>query len=310
MPRREYDLIIEDEDELEDIVQALNATVRRQIMSLLRVSSLSIADLAKKLKMPISTVSFHVNILRKAGFVSVTVKKHSRGNAKLISRQIDRLSIDFREETNDERAQQICMEIPIGSFTDAKVEPGCGLADENRIIISDDLPSAFYSPMRLGAQIVWLSKGYLEYKIPNYMLKNKKVKTVMLSMELCSEAPNYCSDWASDITFWLNGEEVATYFSPGDYGDHRGRLNPSWWSDHSTQYGVMKSLKITNDGTYLDEDAVNTHTIESLGLLKGDFITFRIGIKEDARHQGGMNLFGEKFGDFAQGLLYTVEYTV
>lgn len=310
MPRREYDLMIEDEEALEDIVQALNTSVRRKIMAILRDSSYSIADLAKKLDMPISTVSFHVNILRKAGFVHVTVKKHSRGKAKLISRQIDRFSLDFREAQNEEKVHQICMEIPIGSFTDAKIAPGCGIASERGIIIADDLPSVFYSPMRLSAEMVWFSKGYLEYRIPNYMLKGKNVKTVMLSMEICSEAPNYCADWESDITFWLNGEEITTYLSPGDYGDHRGRLNPEWWSNHSTQYGVMKTIKITNDGSYLDEVAVNTHTIEKLGLLEGDYITFRIGIKEDARHQGGLNLFGTKFGDFAQGLLYTVEYTV
>ena len=140
------------------------------------------------------------------------------------------------------------------------------------------------------------------------MLKDKKVNAVVLSMELCSEAPNYRNDWESDITFWINGTEVATYLSPGDFGGRRGRLNPDWWSDYSTQFGNMKTLRITQDGVFLDETRTDWRTIDKLKLQQGDYITFRIGIKEDAKHQGGLNLFGEKFGDFSQGLLYMVDY--
>ena len=88
MAKREFDLLIDQEDCLDDIMQALSASVRRKMMCLLRSSCYSIAELAKLLKLPVSTVSFHVNILRKAGLVSVTVKRNSRGNAKIISRQL------------------------------------------------------------------------------------------------------------------------------------------------------------------------------------------------------------------------------
>ena len=96
--------------------------------------------------------------------------------------------------------------------------------------------------------------------------------------------------------------------SPGDFGGRRGRLNPAWWSDYSTQYGVIKSLLITQDCVYLDETPVSTQTVKKLGLQEGDYFTFRIGIKPDAKHQGGLNLFGERFGDYAQGLVYSVDY--
>ena len=308
MAEREFRLKIDDEEVLDQIVQALNASVRRKIMCLLRSSCYSIAELAKLLKLPISTVCFHLNILRKAGFVSVTVKKNTRGNAKLIARQIDRLSIDFLPEDYENRQHQFSQEIPLGSFFDARVEAGCGMASEKEIIVSDDLPGAFFSPERYDAQIIWFSKGYLEYRVPNYMLKDKQVSAVSFSMELCSEAPNYRNDWESDITFWVNGVELATYLSPGDFGGRRGRLNPDWWSDFSTQYGIMKTLRITRECVYLDETAVNTYTIDKLRLKEGDYITFRIGVKEGARHQGGVNLFGEKFGDYSQGLVYSVDY--
>lgn len=307
MSVREYDLQINDEEKLPDIIQALNASVRRKMMSLLSRSSYSIADLAKILKLPISTVSFHVNILRKAGFVNVTVKRNTRGNAKIISRQIDRFSLGFLLDTQT-KSKTFSMEIPLGSFCDAQIEAGCGMANGSNIIIADDTPGVFFSPERYSAQIIWFAKGYLEYRIPNYMMRDKKVNAVTFSMELCSEAPNYRNDWESDITFWVNGQEVATYVSPGDFGGRRGRLNPPWWSDFSTQYGIIKTIRITNECVYLDENAVSTLNIGKLGLQAGDYITLRIGIKKDAHHQGGLNLFGEQFGDYAQGLVFTVDY--
>lgn len=308
MAQREIDLLIEDESELDDIIQALNTPVRRKIMSLLRSSSYSIAGLARKLKLPISTISFHVNILKIAGFITVTVKRNTRGNAKLIARHVDRLSIDFVTEPHASKKQQFVQQIPLGSFTDAKVEAGCGMASERGIIVADDMPGAFYSPERISAQIIWFSKGYLEYRIPNYMLKDKNVNAVTLSMELCSEAPNYNNEWESEIAFGINQVEVATYLSPGDFGGRRGRLNPEWWSDYSSQYGLIKTIRITNECVYLDETPVSTYNIEKLKLTEGDYFVFRIGVKEDAHHKGGVNIFGEKFGDFAQGLMYMVDY--
>lgn len=309
MAIREFHLRIDDEEHLQDITQALSASVRRKIMSMLSESAYSIADLAKKLKLPISTVSFHINILRKAGFVTVTVKKNTRGNAKLVSRQIDHFSLNFVMGNQVKDSQTFSMEIPIGSYSDAQIEASCGMANTNSIIIADDAPGVFFSPERFSAQIIWFSKGYLEYRVPNYMLKDKHVNSIMFSMELCSEAPNYKNDWESDITFWVNGVEVATYVSPGDFGGRRGRLNPEWWSDFSTQYGIIKSLRITRDYVYLDETPVSTQNIEKLKIQDGDYITLRIGIKKDAKHQGGLNLFGERFGDYAQGLIYSVNYS-
>ena len=306
---RDFRLQIDEEEKMANVIYALNAQPRRNIMSLLRSSSYSVVELSRLLKLPISTVSFHLNILRKADLVSIVVKKNTRGNAKIVSRKVDSILLDLISNKQNVKSQHFAQEIPLGSFTDAHVEAGCGMASEESIIIADDLPGAFFSPERYKAQIIWFSKGYLEYKVPNYMIKDKKLNSITFSMELCSEAPNYRNDWESDITFWINGIEVATYVSPGDFGDRRGRLNPAWWSDFSTQYGIIKNLSITEKGVYLDENLVSTRNIKSLGIQDGDNIVFRIGIKDNARHQGGINLFGEKFGDFSQGLVYMADYS-
>lgn len=305
---RNIDLSLADEETLGEVVQALNTKTRRDIMRMLYSASFSVAEIAKQLKLPVSTVSFHLNILRKAGFITVTVKHNTRGNAKLVSRKVDNVNINFLQDFEKRPSSQEIMEIPLGSYTEAKVSGNCGMASESGIIVGDDMSGAFFSPLRSQAQIIWFSKGFIEYRVPNYLLKDKKVNSVLFSAELCSEAPNYRNDWKSDISFWINGVEVATWLSPGDFGGRRGRLNPVWWSDYSTQYGMIKTLRVTDECVYLDETPVSTYNIKKLKLAEGDYITLRIGVKEDAKHQGGMNIFGEKFGDFSQGLIYMVDY--
>ena len=51
-------------------------------------------------------------------------------------------------------------------------------------------------------------------------------------------------------------------------------------------------------------------TLADLRLSKQDFISLRVGVSADSEHVGGLNLFGEKFGDFAQGIVMRVGYTL
>ena len=179
---RDFRLQIDEEEKMANVIYALNAQPRRNIMSLLRSSSYSVVELSRLLKLPISTVSFHLNILRKADLVSIVVKKNTRGNAKIVSRKVDSILLDLISNKQNVKSQHFAQEIPLGSFTDAHFAAGCGMASEESIIIADDLPGAFFSPERYKAQIIWFSKGYLEYKIPNYMIKDKKLNSITFSM--------------------------------------------------------------------------------------------------------------------------------
>ena len=60
-------------------------------------------------------------------------------------------------------------------------------------------------------------------------------------------------------------------------------------------------------GCYEDDIKCSEQSLTTLHLDKGNYISFRLGVKPDARHVGGMNLFGEKFGDYAQGLVMKVK---
>lgn len=198
--------------------------------------------------------------------------------------------------------------MPIGNFVDCKVLPTCGIAGERSYIDIEDDPRGFYNPNKVNAQLIWFHKGYLEYRFPNSIFQTIKPKLVEISLELCSEAPNYRNDWPSDITMWINGFDCGTWTSPGDFGGRRGKLNPSWWSDGSTQFGLLKTWRVNNEGSFIDEKKSANVNIERLQLAKGDFITVRIGIKEDAQNIGGVNIFGEKFGDYPQNIIMRLDY--
>ena len=58
----------------------------------------------------------------------------------------------------------------------------------------------------------------------------------------------------------------------------------------------------------MDEEKLSDVTLKEYRLNESDYISIRIGIKEDAVHKGGINLFGDGFGDFAQGLRMALYY--
>jgi predicted transcriptional regulator len=123
---------------------------------------------------------------------------------------------------------------------------------------------------------------------------------------VCSEFPEHKLDWPSDITVWMSGVEVGTWTSPGDLGGTRGRLTPEWWPLTSTQYGIKKHWKISDDGCFIDGVKVSDTTIAAIDLSHN--LVVRIGIKEHAEHKGGVNLFGRKFANYEHDLVLRIEF--
>lgn len=76
-----------------------------------------------------------------------------------------------------------------------------------------------------------------------------QVEWLEISMELSSNAPMYRENFKSDIYVGLGETELGVWTSPGDYGARRGRFNPSWWSDTSSQYGLLKTWRVDNPGS-------------------------------------------------------------
>ena len=125
-------------------------------------------------------------------------------------------------------------------------------------------------------------------------------------MELSSEVPGTAADWPSDITVSVNGIDIGTWTSPGDFGDKRGVYTPDWWKLRGSQYGKLKSWRVTGDGTYVDGMKISPISLKELDLGNHHSIRLRIGVKDDAKHPGGINIFGRGFGNYDQDIVLRV----
>lgn len=294
-------------EEVCNVGKALSSPVRLEILKLLYDESLNIGEISEKLSIAPSSAALHVNILEKAGLINAEVQPGTRGAVRLCSKKNDIVNISL-DNVSKNVNQVVSVNMPIGAYTDLDMYSTCGIADENGIIGNEDTLQCFYLPDRMKAQIIWSSSGYVEYKFPNQLPKRSELKRVGLSLEICSEAPNYREDWKSDITLWINGIDCGTLRSPGDFGARRGRLTPSAWSSGSTQYGLLTTWEVRKDGCYINENRVGDTSIHALGIKDSEPIVVRIGNKKDAKYVGGFNIFGEKFGDHPQNIVLSMEY--
>ncbi|SHO44930.1 ArsR/SmtB family transcription factor [Anaerocolumna xylanovorans] len=292
-------LDLDDKKRMAQVAKALSAEIRIEILRLLCGNSYNINEIAEQLKLPQSSAATHVKLLEEAGLIETELMPAIRGSMKICKRAIT--SVEFLVKTDlEEDAKFIHM--PIGNFVDYYVEPTCGIVSERGYIDEEDEPRCFYNPARTQAKLLWFGKGYVEYRFSNHLLTNRQLKSMEISMELCSEDHEYNMDYPSDITLWINGIEAGTWTCPGDFGGRRGKLNPSWWPDKNTQYGILKTWKLTREETFIDELPVSPLTLEAYHLEANAFISVKLGIKEDAKHAGGVNLFGSGFGDYQQDI--------
>jgi predicted transcriptional regulator len=102
--------------------------------------------------------------------------------------------------------------------------------------------------------------------------------------------------------------ELGTWTSPADFGGTRGALTPEWWDTENTQFGLLKVWKVTSSGSFVDGQKVSEVRIPDLNLDRERVIRVRIGVKEDAHNQGGINLFGRKFGNYPQDIIIRARY--
>lgn len=298
---------LDDTEQLALIAKALSAEIRIEILKVLCHESLNVNEIAERLNIPASTAATHVKLLEEAGIIKTSLQRGIRGSMKLCTKVLGDIEVSL--DTSEEETYQCeVINMPIGNYVDYKVAPTCGIVSDKAHIDEEDEPRCFYNPNRIYAQLLWFGEGYVEYRFPNNMLKENRERRVSISMELCSEDHEYNMDCLSDITVWVNGIEAGTWTCPSDFGGRRGKLNPSWWPDKNTQYGVLKTWTLTEQGTYIDEDKVNHVTIDEYHLSDNDYISVRIGIKEDATNIGGINLFGSGFGDYPQDIRLKIYY--
>ena len=119
---------------------------------------------------------------------------------------------------------------------------------------------------------------------------------------------DYDLNCPSDLTLWVNGICAGTWNCPSDFGGRRGKYSPQWWPVTKTQYGCLKTWTLKPEGTCLDGERVSDIRLEDYRLAELPYISVRLGIAEEAEHAGGMNIFGEHFGDYPQNILLKFYY--
>ncbi len=290
---------------LEDIkkIKALASEPRLEMLRLTREKTLNINEIAEELKLPQSTVATHISILEDAGLIFTESVKAKKGNQKLCRPSFRDILIQFPEK-QDGQKNYTEIEMPIGIFTDCKVTAPCGLCSAEKIIGLLDIPDSFLNPDRMKAGLLWCGSGSFEYKFPNNtMYDPKKLSKLELSMELSSETPGTNANWPSDITVWINKVEIGTWISPGDYGDKRGRYTPLWWKLEGSQYGLLKHFAVTAEGSFVDGVKMSDIKLDDLKISEHHSIRVKVGVKDNAEHVGGMNIFGKGFGNYDQGII-------
>lgn len=302
---KEYDF--EETEALCALGKALSSPVRLEMMQLLYEEGMIIGEIAKKMNLPASSTAFHLKILEQAGLIRMEKQPGTRGAVKLCIRKVDYITVNLLKKNLDVN-EIFSVEMPVGAFSSCKVTPTCGLFGPDGYVGNEDMEYCFYYPERMKAGMLWTSSGYVEYKFSNGVPRNRQVKKVTLSAEICSEAPGYREDWKSDITLWVNGIDVGTWTCPGDFGARRGRLNPSSWPNGNTQYGIQVIWEVRQDGTYLNEEKISDVAVDQLNVMNQAYVAVKLGNKPGAVYEGGFNLFGKHFGDYNQDLVLTMEY--
>lgn len=289
--------------EIGDVASALSSQLRRRMVELLFDRKLNINQIAETLGIPQSTAATNVLLLEKAGLVSTRQIAGKKGAQKICTLAADEIVLRLVPEDTDATGDVIETQMPVGLFTDFSASTPCGLLSSAGVIGYYDNIDSFLNPHRATAQLIWFSKGYLEYRFPKNIPAGARINSLSITAELCSEFPGSNPDWPSDLTVWVNGIEIGTWICPGDMGDRRGALTPDWWGVGDTQYGFLKTWRVANDCSYIDGTKTSDVRFTDLAIDQSSHITVRIGVKDDAENCGGMNLFGRGFGNYEKDVV-------
>jgi predicted transcriptional regulator len=302
------ELNADDKEKLCLAARALSVPVRVDMAGLLYHRPYTILDLAKELGLPASSAGVHVKILEEAGIISTSRKTVDGVSVKEC--KLEKILVHMILRSSTPNLNEVSsLEVPIGAYTACEARGRCGLISDTAFIGVEDDPRSFYLLEKNTAQLLWLEKGFLEYRLPNILPNNKRCKQLSLSMELCSEAPGFDENYKSDIYLSVNGVSCGFYRSGGDYGLRRGIHTPAFWQNGLTQYGKLVTWTINDQGVFINMEKVLDTPAAAFNLgTEASHILMRLECKEKSEFCGGINLFGEKAGDYNQAIVMIMEH--
>ena len=287
--------------------KALGSDTRIQILNiLLENEQMSMNQLATELNISNGALTGHIKKLEECGLINISNESAGHGNQKMCSVTQDRIIVDIKKPIDYKNVFET--EIKVGQFSRHQVWPTCGIATSESVIGEFDDIRYFNHPDRFTANILWFTKGYVEYTIPNLIPSNQRITQLSISAELSSEAPGIANNWPSDISFYINDTKIGMWTSPGDFGDVHGMFTPQWWPQNWNQYGLLKLLVINDYGTYIDGLKISDVSTLSLHLDYSSDIRLRLAVENDSEHVGGITLYGKSFGNYDQDIRVAINY--
>lgn len=289
------------------LFKALGSETRVAILELLYVEGpMRMSDISEKLGLTSGALTPHIKTLSDCGLIAISLGSGRHGVQKICSASEDRILIDPVQMRRDVNVYET--EIGVGQYTAHEVLPTCGLATTEETIGEVDDPRYFASPERVNCGIVWLGSGFFEYMVPNYLTETQRLIEIQVALEIGSEAPGYSEDWPSDISFFLNGKALGVWTSPGDFGAMRGIYTPAWWNRHWNQHGLFKLLSINDSGSFVDGIKLSDVSLGDVPIAPGVPLTLRISAPKDAKHAGGLTIYGRGFGNYDQDITVRMHY--
>ena len=73
------------------------------------------------------------------------------------------------------------------------------------------------------------------------------------------------------------------------------------WKDRGVVW-----LRINGKGSFIDGVKISNVTLDDLQVDQHRSIRLRIGVKDDAEHPGGINIFGRGFGNYDQDIVLRI----
>ncbi len=291
-----------------ELFKALGSEIRISIIKqLLANKGMNMNELAASLNITNGALTSHIKRLEDCGIISISSESTGHGNEKRCSVHLDKILIEIEPDLAFKNIYET--DLKVGQYCDYQVYPTCGLATNEALIGEVDSTRYFSHPDRMNANILWFTKGYVEYIIPNFIPTSQKIDQIMISVELSSEAPGINNVWPSDIHFYLNNVCLGYWTSPGDFGEERGLFTPSWWFPNWNQYGMLKLIVINNSGTFIDGLKISDVSLQEMKLDYRSPLKLKFAVPENAAHVGGLTIFGSGFGNYNQDIKVSISYS-
>ena len=162
-----------------EIFKALGSDVRIEILNiLLEESNINMNELASRLNITNGALTNHIKKLESCGLITASGEAAGHGNQKICSIIQDKILVELEKSEDFENVYHT--EIKIGHYSNYQICPTCGLATDHTLIGEVDDPRYFEHPSRYNADILWFSKGYVEYVIPNFIPGQNRINQIYI----------------------------------------------------------------------------------------------------------------------------------